>query len=106
MPEQIISSSGTQYGLIVNADGSINIGVSGGFSPTDKYMTVESDVVDTGSMYNCFEANDGSWYMMATFSSGGNVRLKQYRYIAGASNYIGSWANRTTLEFLTPGSAF
>ena len=26
MPEQIISASGTQYGLVINPDGSINVG--------------------------------------------------------------------------------
>ena len=106
MPEVIISASGPQYGLVVNADGSINIGTSGAFKATERYMPVEVDNTDTGSRYYAFEAADSSWYFMATFASGGNRLLPRHRYIAGTSDYISSWANRTTLKFVTPGSVF
>ncbi len=71
-----------------------------------KFIPVETDVTDTGSQYHCFETNNKQWYIRATFASGGNVRTQQFRYIQGANSYTGSWLNKTTLNFLSPGSVF
>lgn len=108
MPEQIISASGTQFGLIVESDGSINanINISGTFGSTERYIPIATDVTDIGSRYYGFEAADGNWYMQVSFASGGNNRTQLFRYLAGSTDFDTNWDNKTTSEFSNPGSIF
>jgi len=53
MAEQIISASGVQHGLIVNPDGSLNIGsIVGGITIGSVSATVESIYVQSGDNVN------------------------------------------------------
>lgn len=51
MPGQIISASGTQYGLIVNPDGSINTAISGTITIGSVSATVDSIYVQSGTFF-------------------------------------------------------
>jgi len=50
MPEAIISASGTQHGLIVNPDGSINTAISGGIHIGSVSANVDSVYVQSGNV--------------------------------------------------------
>lgn len=49
MPEQIISGSGTQYGMIVNADGSINSSITGSITIGSISAYVDSVYIQSGA---------------------------------------------------------
>lgn len=108
MAEAIVDGTGSGYQVAVTSNNEMRTisNISGTFNILDRYMAVESDISDLGSQYHCFENEDGAWYIRVSFASGGNNRISQYRYLAGSYNYIGSWASRTTLSFLIPGSVF
>lgn len=94
MPSQLISASGTQNGLIINNDGSINTQISGiitvsgagNFSVTGSI--VEKQVVPTNSAQNNPLFN-------LTFSGGVLTRAVQF---IGAGSYVKDLSyNGTTL---------
>jgi hypothetical protein len=104
MGEQIISASGTQYGMIVNADGSINInGLSGGNINIHKqYMFVTGSIPTAGgvgskvvSMYGEVgfisvvgsNVNAGSSYKFGAFDSDGYLVLSQLAR-TGSMSYL------------------
>lgn len=60
MPFQLISASGTQHGLIINSDGSLNVGVSGTIS-----ANIDNVFVQSGTFFqtsgNVFVVSGNSW---------------------------------------------
>ena len=102
MAEMLMDGIGSGNNAIVDNQNRLWVNTN----PIDSFIPVETDVTDTGSQYHCFEANNGNWYIRAMFASGGNVRTQQFRYMLGQSDFTGSWLNKTTLEFLNPGSVF
>ena len=51
MPEQIISASGTQYGLIVNPDGSLKANITGSIIIGSVTVHVDSVYVQSGTTF-------------------------------------------------------
>lgn len=107
MGEQIISASGTQYGLIVNDDGSINIGniagsiVIGSVSANVESIYIQSGANITGSVFVMQGVPTAGIYNNASqrfVYDGYNNVGSQYKFI-GAGSYVRilTWANGSVL---------
>ena len=91
MPEQIISASGTQFGMIVNSDGSINVGnivgsiVIGSVSANvdNIYMSSGNAFVPSGNM---FVVSGNAWSGVGSIT--GNVSQGTTPWIVAGSTQI------------------
>lgn len=95
MAEQIISASGTQYGMIVNDDGSINIGsmvgniVIGSVSAHVDSIYIQSGANITGSVFIMDGIPTSSIYANPSMSIiySGNAIGSVYKFI-GTGSYV------------------
>ena len=83
MPEQLISASGTQFGLIINSDGSLNANITGSIMIGSVSAQVDSIYVQSGTMY----LSSGNVTMV---SSAGSVGVYGSVYTTGSIVTAGS----------------
>ena len=79
MGEQIISGSGTQYPLIINPDGSLNVGISGNIIIGSVSAQVDSIYVQSGDNININKAEvygSGTFNVAGTFDAGSESWIK------------------------------
>ena len=105
MPEQIISASGTQYGMLINADGSIN--VSGlDISIGSLALSLENVYVTSGTVYVVSGPplmSNSRDILIANGSVGMNITNS---YNTSAIQLTGAWTGQVEFEASIDGSNY
>lgn len=83
-------SAGNKRPALINSDGILQVGVSGG-DPLAKYAVAEVDK-STSTKYVGFVDVDGNWYIMRAYNN-------TYRYTAGSTNFVTNWGDRASLVY-------
>ena len=71
MANQIISASGTQFGMLVNSDGSINIGTSAPNSGYNPKLVIVYSGTAIGSIYS--ETTTGSYLQVLKYNANDDI---------------------------------
>lgn len=105
MPEQIISASGTQYGMVVNDDGTINVANSGLYLGSESYANEFGDryiqriaYEGTNAVYLGFAdpgtaTSDAGWFIKKLGYTGGMT--SSILFASGNTNFDKVWDDRS-----------